>query len=236
MPKKTIDYSNCCIYKIQHMDKEDLVYVGHTTNFTKRKYQHKSSCKNESSKEYNLKVYQMIRANGGWEAFKMIEVEKYACNDKREASRRENEIMEELNTNMNKIRSFVSEEETLERNRQYAENNKDRYKEYRENNKERINERNKQYYENNKVIISEQQKESYLKNKEQFKEKHKTYYEKNKEHIKLKAKLFREKNQDKIKKYRKEYHMKNKDVLNSKSKQYRKKIKDNNIEDKPLSL
>jgi len=226
MPKKAIDYSNCCIYKIEHIDNHDLVYVGHTTNFTKRKYQHKSSCKNESSKEYNLKVYQMIRENGGWEAFKMIEVEKYACNDKREASRRENEIMEELKANMNKIKSFVTEEEILERMRQYAENNKDRYKVYRENNKELYKERRKKYYENNKVIILEQQKENYLENKEQFKEKHKSYYEKNKEHIKLKAKTFREKNQDKIKKYRIEYHMKNKDVLNSKSKQYRKKMKE----------
>jgi len=35
MPQKAIDYSNCCIYKIEHIDKDDLVYVGHTTNFTK---------------------------------------------------------------------------------------------------------------------------------------------------------------------------------------------------------
>jgi len=65
MPKKAIDYSNCCIYKIEHIDNDNLVYVGHTTNFTNRKYQHKSNCKNETSKEYNHKVYQMIRENGG---------------------------------------------------------------------------------------------------------------------------------------------------------------------------
>jgi predicted GIY-YIG superfamily endonuclease len=51
MPKKVIDYSNCCIYKIEHIDKDDLVYVGHTTNFTKRKYQHKQCCNNEKNKE-----------------------------------------------------------------------------------------------------------------------------------------------------------------------------------------
>ena len=33
MPKKAIDYSNCCIYKIEHTEDESLVYVGHTTNF-----------------------------------------------------------------------------------------------------------------------------------------------------------------------------------------------------------
>ena len=52
MPKKPIDYSNCCIYKIQHIEKEDLVYVGHTTNFTKRKCQHKYICKSELSSKH----------------------------------------------------------------------------------------------------------------------------------------------------------------------------------------
>ena len=30
MPRKDIDYSKTVIYKIQHIEKEDLVYVGHT--------------------------------------------------------------------------------------------------------------------------------------------------------------------------------------------------------------
>ena len=224
MPKKAIDYSNCCIYKIEHTLRNDLVYVGHTTNFTKRKYQHKSSCKNENSKEYNLKVYQMIRESGGWDAFKMVKVEKYSCNNKREASRRENEVMKELKATMNKIKSFVTEEEILERKQHYVENYKDRYKESRENNKEMYKEQNKNYYEKNKRHILEQHKESYLNNKEQIKKRKKEYYEKNKEHFKSQSKLFREKNQDKIKKYRKEYHVKNKDVLNLKSKRYRENI------------
>jgi len=41
MPKTAMDYSKCCIYKIEHIDDESLVYVGHTTNFDKRKAQHK---------------------------------------------------------------------------------------------------------------------------------------------------------------------------------------------------
>jgi len=225
MPKKAIDYSNCCIYKIEHIENVSLVYVGHTTNFTKRKYKHKSNCKNETSKEYNHKVYQMIRENGGWEAFNMIEVEKYSCNDKREASRRENEVMKELKTNMNTIKSYCSREETLERGRQYFENNKESYKEYREKNKEMYKDLRKKYYEKNKSQLLEQQKESYINNKEKFKEKHKAYYEKNKEEVKLKSKLFRENNQDKIKEYRKEYHKKNKEVLNLKSKLYRENKK-----------
>ena len=35
----------------------------------------------------------MIKENGGWEMFRMIEVEKYSCADKREAEKRETEVM-----------------------------------------------------------------------------------------------------------------------------------------------
>ncbi len=38
----------------------------------------------------------MIKENGGWEMFRMIEVEKYSCPDKREAEKRETEVMKEL--------------------------------------------------------------------------------------------------------------------------------------------
>ena len=48
----------------------------------------------------------MMRENGGWDMFRMIEIEKYACKDKREAEKRENEIMKELKANMNSHNSF----------------------------------------------------------------------------------------------------------------------------------
>ena len=117
MPKKTIDYSKCCIYKIEHIEKNDLVYVGHTTNFTKRKWQHKYICKSEKDRLYNLKLYQMIRANGGFEMFRMVEIEKYPCADKREAEKRETEVMKEINATLNAMISYVSNEDKKEKNR-----------------------------------------------------------------------------------------------------------------------
>jgi hypothetical protein len=68
MPLKNVNYENTVIYKIVCNDLTitDL-YVGNTTNFTKRKGQHKNSCINEKSKSYNLKIYKIIRENGGWE-------------------------------------------------------------------------------------------------------------------------------------------------------------------------
>ena len=88
MPKTAIDSYKCCIYKIEHIDDESLIYVGHTTNFIKRKINHKSYCCSEKSSHYNLKLYAMMRSNGGWDMLKMIEVEKFPCADKRE-----NEVM-----------------------------------------------------------------------------------------------------------------------------------------------
>ena len=180
MPKTPMDYSKCCIYKIEHVDDDTLVYVGHTTNFEKRKIKHKSSCKNDNDKHYNLKVYQMIRQNGGWEKFLMLEVEKYPCNDKREAERRENEVMKEVRASMNTYNSFRTQAEITEYNtnyyelhkeklkeqvKEYQKNNQLKMKEYQKNNKHKIQERMKEYQKNNKLKIQEQKKEYRENNK-----------------------------------------------------------------------
>ena len=77
MPRTSIDYTNTIIYKIQHTDKEELIYVGHTTDFTKRKSAHKLITRSEKDKAYNRNLYKMIRDNGGWESFNMIEIKKF---------------------------------------------------------------------------------------------------------------------------------------------------------------
>ena len=94
------------LYKIEHIEDDNLVYVGHTTCWDKRKCKHKSRCNNELDKSYNIKLYKMMQENGGWDMFRMIEIEKYVCKDKREAEKRENKIMKELKANMNSHNSF----------------------------------------------------------------------------------------------------------------------------------
>jgi len=193
MPKKPIDYSNCCIYKIEHIENESLIYVGHTTNFKQRKAEHKNTCNNEKHTRFNLKLYTMIRENGGWEMFVMIEVEKYPCNDKREADKRENELMKELKASMNKISSFRTNEERLENDRQrerqrYKENKEEilkRKKEYRENNKEKLKQYNIEYAEKNKEKIAKRDKEYRDKNKEIISKREKEYREEKKEKLKI---------------------------------------------------
>ncbi len=102
MPKVAIDYSKCVIYKIVCNDLEvKSLYIGHTTDFRKRRNRHKYSCSCESLPAYNFKVYEMIRNHGGWENWSMIEIEKYSCNDSNEAIARERHWYETLKANLN---------------------------------------------------------------------------------------------------------------------------------------
>ena len=68
------DFSKTVIYKIINYDFPDLIYVGSTTNFIKRKYTHK-----RDTKKSNNKLYVNIRINGGWESWAMIKICDYPC-------------------------------------------------------------------------------------------------------------------------------------------------------------
>jgi hypothetical protein len=118
MPKKIVDYSKTVMYKIVCDDDDsDFVYIGHTTNFVKRKCAHKSFTNGIKN---NRKLYRLIRANGGWTNFRMLEIEKYACNDKREAEAREDALMQELKPNMNSSRACRNK-------KQYYQDNKKQF-------------------------------------------------------------------------------------------------------------
>ena len=126
MPRISIDYTNTIIYKIQHNDIDELIYVGHTTDFTKRKSAHKTNTHSDKGKPYNRQLYKMIRDNGDWDCFKMIEIKKFPCNDKREAEAEEDKVMRELKATMNMVRAFRTAEDIKGDARIYRENlNKD---------------------------------------------------------------------------------------------------------------
>jgi len=148
MPKYTF-------YKIVSKDENIRdCYVGKTTNFKNRVREHKS----RYNKEYNLKVYDFIRKNNGWNNFNMIEIEINEYN-KKDSAFREKYWIEELKANLNcKIPSKTQKECRKE----YRENNKEYYKNYYENNKKILSEKAKEYRENNKEILSQKQKEKIM--------------------------------------------------------------------------
>jgi hypothetical protein len=105
MPKENIDYSNTIIYKIYCKDYNIKdVYIGHTTNFSQRKYSHKISCNN---KDNGFKIYNIIRQNGGWDNWDMIEIAKYKCNDSVEARIKENEHYKIENSTLNSVPPYT---------------------------------------------------------------------------------------------------------------------------------
>lgn len=148
---KPIDYSNTIMYKIVPKNlNSNLVYVGYTTNFRIRKSHHKQSCNCITDKAYNYNVYVMIRDNGGWNEWEMIEIEKYPCNDSNEAKTRERYWYEFYNANLNSRLPICSQKE-------YREKNKDAIKQmninWRNQNKDKLNEIHKRYREKNRDAI-----------------------------------------------------------------------------------
>ena len=147
MPRFAI--SDYIFYKLACLDSSiDLRYVGSTANWKQRKQRHKSDCNNENGKSYNTKVYTSIRANGGWDNFKMIEIGKQEQITLRQAEYIEEQYRVELNANMNGRSCFRTEE-------QKKEYDKERCKEWYKNNKEHIKEQHKEWRENNPEHIKE---------------------------------------------------------------------------------
>lgn len=154
MPKVPIDYSNAVIYKIvcQDLAITDL-YIGSTTHFTKRKATHKYEC----IRNKQLKIYQIINANGGWGNWIMLEIEKFTCKDSNELRARERYWCEELKPVLNMNNPFFIQ------------------KEY-----------DKVYYVANHNAILEKKKTYYIINKDTILEKRKIYYTSKKELKELK--------------------------------------------------
>ena len=144
MTKHTMDYSKCVIYKIVCTDLNvNDVYVGHTTDLRVRRNKHKSDCNCETSKAHNIYVYQIIRQYGGWSNWHVIEIEKFPCNDKNEATARERMYMEQLNANLNTVCPTRTRVENLEYWRQV----------YSENRESKIEDQKKRYEINREDIL-----------------------------------------------------------------------------------
>jgi len=156
MPKTAIDYSKTIIYKIVCNDLTipDL-YVGHTTDFTRRKRHHKGNSSGDWKKcDSNLKIYKKIRENGGWDNWSMIQIEEFPCANSNEACARERYFYEQLNATLNMKLPHTTKEEkveyrhqhyvlnrekTLEQCKRYNELNKDKRKQNYELNKGKFN-------------------------------------------------------------------------------------------------
>mgnify|MGYP003678680156 FL=1 len=159
------------IYKICCDDCPEFNYIGSTKAFRQRKQEHKQCCNNENSKKNNLKLYTIIRANGGWDNWRMVIIEECGEISFTQARIKEEENRVKLNANLNSRRCHLTEEQKQEYREEWNEQNKDKIKEYYEENKEYFKEYNKEYREENRERLNEKKKEYYEENKEHIKEK-----------------------------------------------------------------
>ena len=197
-------YKNGQIYKIVSADFSKC-YVGSTCEtLSKRMARHRYMFNQHKSrgKESHRSANRLFE-ECGVENCKMVWIEDYPCNSKKELEAREGYYQQQLDCINKRIEGRTD-------------------KEYREQNAEYERERHKEYYENNK----DKRKEYNEANKEKHREYNKDYREKNKEKIQAQRKQYREMNKDKIKECNKKYHEANKEEANRKLREKRQKQKE----------
>ena len=98
-------YKICC-----EDDSITEFYVGSSKNVRDRKSKHKNACNKETTKGYNYKIYQTIRANGGWNNWRMVVIEEMPNTTKIGATIREEFYKEEKKEYQRKYRATHREE------------------------------------------------------------------------------------------------------------------------------
>ena len=241
MPKTAINYETqeISFYRFVCEDPNIVnTYVGSTSNFAKRKQQHKQSCLHDTSKAHNFKIYQTIRESGGWDAWKMVEIESRLVKNKRDAEKIEQEWIEKFNADMNSHKAFGGNN-SQEYFKNYAIENCDKIRErkkhyrtahlneikqseleYRKRNSDYIKDyKKKNYYKNHEENL-ERQAQYRLLNQEKINKQIKKYYDENPEKLREKSKNYASKHSEHIKEYKKEYAIKNAEKLKEYKKQY----------------
>lgn len=103
------NFQNTVIYKIVPLNPElNHCYVGSTTAFTTRRYGHRYVCNTAKAKHHYLKVYRIIRDNGGWDKWQMVIIEANPCKNRTEGLIRERYYIELLNSDLNHIRRPIT--------------------------------------------------------------------------------------------------------------------------------
>jgi len=129
-------------------------YIGSTVNIKIRISKHKYRCNTPDVEGYNFKVYQFIRANGGWINFKFIILETTECKDEYEAYVIEQSYINSLKSELNSISPYTGLTKQ-EYKKQYKILNKEKIKQYYQQNRNKLNEISKQYRQQNRNKLNE---------------------------------------------------------------------------------
>jgi hypothetical protein len=146
------------IYKIEHKSNPELVYVGSTSNFENRKRSHKHDCILSE-----IKVYQMIRENGGWDKFDMIELKQIECTQL-EAREEEDRVRIELNATLNTLRAVKDPNYKQDHKKYYQEHREElnqRTRQYKQAHREQIKQKIQEYRQEHREDILRHQNEKF---------------------------------------------------------------------------
>ena len=93
------DYKNTVIYKCSSRQSPNF-YIGSTTNFLQRKYEHKSR---SDAGVVDTNLYREIQRTGGWEKGKwqMEILETYPCKTEKQVLKKEEEWYNRLSPSLN---------------------------------------------------------------------------------------------------------------------------------------
>ena len=146
------------IYSIVCKTNPELVYVGSTTLYKQRKWQHTTNAKTSTKT-----LYELIRSNGGWDNFVMSEIKHVECDTRKQGYEEEDKYMIKMKATMNSNKSAFNADRPHEPK---LKKEKKDIKKQREENKDKISEANKKYYQEHKEerkayreSIAEEQKE-----------------------------------------------------------------------------
>lgn len=128
------------------------LYVGSTESLRNRRRVHKTACNTPHNHNYNMIVYQYIRAHGGFENWDFVVLETIEFKEKHELHARERYWIETLESSLN------------------AQVPTQTKKEYYEANKEAIAAQQKEYYVDNADAIKERVKSYQANNSEKVRE------------------------------------------------------------------
>jgi hypothetical protein len=98
-------YEKSVIYKICNPDCDDI-YIGSTCEFKKRINSHKKVCNEKKHKNYNVKLYQFIRDNGGIDAWKFEALEEVSVNNHPELHKIEQNYIDVLLPTLNSVNPY----------------------------------------------------------------------------------------------------------------------------------
>ena len=127
MPKKPIDYSKTHFYKIISKDiNQRCLYVGHTTDFVRRRSQHKQACNQPNHQHHDLFLYKYIRDNEGWDNWQMVLIDTHNCENRLHALQTEREYIDNLNATLNQMKPFTTAIEQKEKRKVWRDNNREK--------------------------------------------------------------------------------------------------------------